>query len=70
MGPFNEMRQLSRRGAVLQLLQKNNLSEWARNYWGTVYDTIEMDQERYNARVITTFKNSTPGVVDYGSEEQ
>jgi len=70
MGPFNEMRQLSRRGAVLQLLQKNNLSEWARNYWGTVYDTIAMDQERYNARVITTFKNSTPGVVDYGSEEQ
>ena len=47
MGPFNEMRQLSRRGAVLQLLQKNN---------------IAMDEERYNARVITTFKNATSGV--------
>jgi hypothetical protein len=62
MGPFNEMRQLSRRGAVLRLLQKNNLSAWARNYWGNVYDTIAMDEERYNARVITTFKNATSGV--------
>jgi len=65
MGPFNEMRQLSRRGAVLQLLQKNNLSEWARNYWGTVYDTIAMDEDRYNARVAVTFKNAKLGVTDY-----
>ena len=61
MGPFNEMRQLSRRGAVLQLLQKNNLSEWARDYWGTVYDTIAMDEDRYNARVAVTFKNARSG---------
>jgi len=65
LGPFNEMRQLSRRGAVLQLLQQDNLSEWARNYWGTVYDTIAMTEQRYNARVVTTFKNATSGVVDY-----
>ena len=65
MGPFNEMRQLSRRGAVLQLLQKNNLSEWARNYWGTVYDTIAMDDDRYNARVAVTFKIAKLGVIDY-----
>ena len=65
MGPFNEMRQLSRRGAVLQILQKNNLSEWARNYWGTVYDTIAMDEDRYNARVSVTFKNAKSGVIDY-----
>ena len=65
MGPFNEMRQLSRRGAVLQLLQKDNLSEWARNYWQKVYDTIAMNEERYNARVVQTFKNSTSGEVEY-----
>ena len=65
MGPFNEMRQLSRTGAVLQLLQQNDLSAWARNYWGTVYDTIAMSEERYNSRVVTTFKNATSGVVDY-----
>jgi len=65
MGPFSEMRQLSRRGAVLQILQQDNLSEWARNYWGTVYDTIAMNEERYNARVTTTFKNTTSGVIEY-----
>ena len=65
MGPFNEMRQLSRRGAVLQILQQDNLSEWARNYWGTVYDTIAMNEQRYNARVVTTFKNATKGVIEY-----
>jgi len=65
MGPFNEMKQLSRRGAVHQLLQQNNLSEWARNYWSTVYNTIAMDEERYNARVVATFKNAQSGKVEY-----
>lgn len=65
MGPFNEMKQLSRRGAVQQLLQQNNLSEWARNYWSTVYDTIAMTEDRYNARVAQVFKNAKPGVIEY-----
>ena len=65
MGPFNEMKQLSRKGAVLTVLQQDNLSEWARNYWGTVYDTIAMDEDRYNARVAVTFKNAKSGVIDY-----
>ena len=57
MGPYNEMRQLSRRGAVQQLLQQQDLSDWARNYWQRVYDTIAMDEGRYNNRVVQTFKN-------------
>lgn len=68
MGPFNEMRQLERRAAVLQLLQRNDLSEWARNYWGTVFDTIAMNEERYNARVVATFKDIKPqpkGYIEY-----
>ena len=60
MGPFNEMKQLERKAKVLALLQRNDLSEWARNYWGTVFDTIAMTEERYNARVVSTFKNITP----------
>ncbi len=65
MGPFNEMKQLSRKGAVLTILQQDNLSEWARNYWGNVYETIAMSEDRYNDRVVTTFKNATPGGVNY-----
>jgi len=57
MGPFNEMKQLERKAKVLALLQRNDLSEWARNYWGTVFDTIAMTEERYNARVLTVWKN-------------
>ena len=60
MGPFSEMKQLERKASVLRVLQQNDLSEWARNYWGTVYDTIAMTEDRYNARVVSTFKNITP----------
>jgi hypothetical protein len=57
MGPFNEMRQLERKAAVLSLLQRNDLSEWARNFWGTVFDTITLDEGRYNTRVVNLFKD-------------
>lgn len=60
MGPYNEMKQLERKARVLELLQRNDLSEWARNYWGTVYDTIAMTEERYNARVVTLYNNLKP----------
>ena len=57
MGPFSEMKQLERKASVLRVLKQNNLSEWARNYWGTVFDSITMDEGRYNSRIVTTFKN-------------
>jgi hypothetical protein len=57
MGPFSEEKQLERKATVLAVLQRNDLSEWARNYWGTVLDTIAMSEERYNARVVTLYKN-------------
>ena len=57
MGPFNEMKQLERKAQVLAILQRNDLSAWARNYWGTVFDTIALDEARYNARVVTLYKN-------------
>ena len=57
MGPFNEMRQLERKATVLALLQRNDLSAWARNYWGNVYDTITLDEGRYNSRVVALYKD-------------
>ena len=55
MGPFNEMRQLERKATVLALLQRNDLSAWARNYWGVVYDRITFDEDRYNARIVAAY---------------
>jgi hypothetical protein len=69
MGPFNEMKQLERKSQVLAVLQRNDLSAWARNYWGTVFDTIAMTEDRYNARVVQTFKNITPTPKGYISYE-
>ena len=57
MGPFSEEKQLERKAKVLSLLQRNDLSAWARNYWGVVYDTIAMTEARYNSRVVATYKN-------------
>jgi hypothetical protein len=50
MMPFNEMTQLERKATVARLLQQDNLTEWARNYWSLVFDTIAMNEQRYNAR--------------------
>ena len=67
MGPFNEMKQLGRKANCLAVLQRNDLSEWARNYWSTVYDTIAMNEERYNARVVSLYKDikRKQGVISY-----
>lgn len=69
MGPFNEIRQLERKATVLALLQRNDLSAWARNYWGTVFDTIAMSEERYNSRVVALYKELTPTSKGYISYE-
>jgi hypothetical protein len=69
MGPFNEMKQLERKAQVLAVLQRNDLSAWARNYWGTVFDTIAMTEDRYNARVVKTFENIKPTPKGYISYE-
>lgn len=55
MGPFSEERQLKRRASVLQLLQSDNLSEWAKDYWKLVYNRLAMDEGRYNARVVSVY---------------
>ena len=59
--PFNEMKQLERKAAVLAVLQQDNLSAWARNYWGVVFDTLHTTEERYNAQQYqyTNYKNNT-----------
>jgi hypothetical protein len=57
MGPFNELRQLKRKAMVLSLLQRKNLSAWARNYWQTVYDQLAMSEDQYNARVFSVYQN-------------
>ena len=56
MGPWSEQRQLERLAAVSRLLEQQDLSDWARNYWSGVLNTIARDEARYNARVVSTWR--------------
>jgi hypothetical protein len=49
--PFDEMLQLERKAKVFAILQQDNLSKWARNYWSTVFETISTTKSQYDARV-------------------
>ena len=51
MMPFDEMIQLERRANVHAVLERDNLTPWARKYWSNVFNTIAMDEERYNIRI-------------------
>ena len=51
MIPFDEMKQLERKANVHAVLERDNLTPWARNFWGNVFNTIAMDEVRYNARI-------------------
>ena len=48
---FDEMKQLERKAIVHAVLERDNLSAWARNFWGNVFDTIAMDEVKYNTRI-------------------
>jgi len=50
MLPFDAMRQLERKEHVHTVLQQDNLSAWARKFWSNVFDTIAMDEQKYNTR--------------------
>ena len=51
MMPFDEMTQLGRKASVHAVLERDNLTPWARNFWDNVFNTIAMDEVRYNARI-------------------
>jgi hypothetical protein len=58
MGPYSELKQLTRLHSVDQILAKPTLSKWARRYWQSVRDTIAFDEDRYNARVAQTYTHN------------
>jgi hypothetical protein len=58
MGPWNEDTQLKRIDAVRRLLAQPDLNDWARAYWTSVLNRIAMTEDRYNARVVSVFKEA------------
>tara|TARA_R110000803_G_scaffold5920_2_gene19398 strand:- start:830 stop:1036 length:207 start_codon:yes stop_codon:yes gene_type:complete len=48
---FNEMKQLARKANVHAVLERDNLTPWARKFWGNVFDTIATDEVSYNTRI-------------------
>jgi hypothetical protein len=50
MMPFDEMTQLGRKASVHAVLERDNLTPWARKFWGNVFNTIATDERKYNTR--------------------
>ncbi len=50
MMPFDEMTQIVRMASVHAVLERHYLIPWARNFWGNVFNTIAMDERKYNTR--------------------
>lgn len=57
MGPFSEMKQLSRAAAIKRLLDSNpQLDITTRTMWETKLENLALTEERYNDRVVAVFK--------------
>tara|TARA_B110000503_G_scaffold116858_1_gene176330 strand:- start:106 stop:306 length:201 start_codon:yes stop_codon:yes gene_type:complete len=57
MGPFSEMKQLSRAAAIKRLLDSNpQLDITTRTMWETKLKNLAFTEEQYNDRVVAVFK--------------
>ena len=65
MGPFSEMKQLSRAAAIKRLLDSNpQLDSPTRIMWETKLKNLALTEARYNERVVEVFKGIRPKYVD------
>jgi hypothetical protein len=55
MGPYSEKKQLERAESVKKLLERNDLSEWARTFWSKVVRDLAHDEFTYNHRVVNAY---------------
>jgi hypothetical protein len=56
MGPWSEKKQLERARSVVRLLQKENLSPWAEQFWLKTVKSLARNEATYNARVYEIYK--------------
>jgi hypothetical protein len=65
MGPFSEMKQLSRAAAIKRLLDSNpQLDSPTRIMWETKLKNLALTEAKYNERVVEVFKGIRPKYVD------
>ena len=55
MGPYSEKKQFERAESVQKLLERNDLSEWARTFWSKVVRDLAHDEFTYNHRVVNAY---------------
>ena len=55
MGPYSEQTQLERAERVQSLLARNDLSDWARNFWEGVVRNLAHNEFDYNHRVVNAY---------------
>ena len=57
MGPYNTKRQLERAERVAELLERDNLSDWAQSFWTGVLRNLAVNEDQYNHRVVQFYKD-------------
>ena len=65
MGPFDVKRQLNRRRAVRRLLENPSLPQESRDIWLRIYNTITLDEDEYNRRVLDTYRDHKEEIVTW-----
>ena len=59
MGPYNFDQQLERAERVSELLEQDNLSDWARTFWLGILKNLAINEDQYNHRVVQLYKDRT-----------
>ena len=63
MGPYNPKRQLERAERVARLLEQDDLSDWAENFWTGVLRNLSINEDQYNHRVVQLYKDRARTVI-------
>jgi len=65
MGPYDIDRQHARMESVRNLLSRDNLPQDTRDLWTRVLNNIALDEDTYNMRVMWTYRNHKPNIIEY-----
>ena len=65
MGPFDIDRQYERIQAVECLLSRKDLPDETREIWTRIRNSIALDEDTYNARVMYTYRNHRKEIVEW-----
>lgn len=66
MGPYSDLKQIKRAGAIKRLLDNNpQLDDQTKIMWSRHLKNLSVSEEEYNERVISTYSKMKKGFIPY-----